>query len=86
MRKTTPLQEAHAPGPLFARSRRLAVFARQDAARALQLALRGNALHELALDALCLQVPADFRRAVLARKPARALLGEALVGELFFCR
>ena len=84
-REAAPLEKAHALRALFARGRRLAVFALENGARAFQLAFGGNAFDELGRDSLGFQVLADARRAELARQRARPLFREALFGELISC-
>lgn len=81
-RETSALQEARAPRALFARGRGRAVPALQDRACRLELARGGDAVDQLRRNPFRLQIVADPRRAILAREDVRALLCEALVGEL----
>ena len=76
------LEEARPPGALLARRRRAPVLALQDGARRFKLACGSHTLEQMLRHALRLEVVADVRRAVLAGKDVRALLCEALVGEL----
>src|SRR5688572_22223175 len=76
------LEEARPPRALLARRRRSPVLALQDGARRFKLACGRHTLDQMLRHALRLELVADVRRAVLAGKDVRALLREALVGEL----
>src|SRR4051812_12085345 len=78
------LEEARALRALFTRARRSAVLALQDGRGSFRLAFGGEAIDDFVRDAARPEVVADLRRAELARQRPGALLGEALVGLLFF--
>jgi len=80
--ETAALQETRAPRFLFPRRCPRAIFARQDGTRPFELTLRRDASNQRVRNPMRLQVLADFCGAVLAREPARARLGVALVGKL----
>src|SRR5688572_22694090 len=80
--KAAALEKTSAPGAFLARRWGSAVLALQDGAGGFELARGRHSLDQMLFHALRLELVADARRAVFARKDVRALLGEALVGEL----
>ena len=87
MPEAAALQEAHAPGALCGACCRLAVLARENRARALEIGIAGGgrqSRRRVRGYAFRDQVEPDASGTVLARKLASALLGVAFVRELLF--
>ena len=79
VRETASLEEARALRALFPGGRRLAVLAGKDGLCTLGFAFHSHVVYDFIRDAARLEVLADLRGAVLARKGTSAFFREALV-------